>query len=390
MNSLHSRTVELLGSLIEFDTTSRESNLHLIYFVRDYLVAKGVSCELIFNQEKSKANLLATLGPQVEGGIMLSGHTDVVPVTGQQWHYPPFQLTSEQGRHYGRGTADMKGFIACMLALVAQVDQARLQRPLWLALSYDEEVGCLGVHGLLDELAQRPVKPELCLVGEPTSMQPVNGHKGKVALRCQIVGHECHSAYTPQGVNAINYAAQLIHFILKRDERLAEEVNPAFDPPFSTLHIGTITGGGALNIVPNHCQFDMELRYLPQHSPDTVIDDIKAYANHTLVPQMQQRFSGSAIAFNTLAAYPALYVAQSEPWVQRLLKWTQQTATTTVAFGTEAGLFHQQGITTVVCGPGSMAQGHKPDEYIEDAQIQQCLQLLVKMVETLYVTAQTE
>ena len=390
MNETHTRTLTMLQSLIGFDTTSRASNLALIDFVCDYLATQQIVAECIFNTDRSKANILACIGPQVTGGIMLSGHTDVVPVDGQQWSYPPFTLTTEQGRHYGRGTADMKGFLACMLAILPDIDRTRLQRPLWLALSYDEEVGCLGVHSLLESLAQREVKPEICLVGEPTSMQPVNGHKGKVALRCNVTGHACHSAYAPQGVNAINYATDVIQFIIQRDRQLASTVNPAFDPPFSTLHVGTLCGGEALNIVPNHCQFDMELRYLPEQSPEPLIDEIKNYARSTLVPMMRQRSSESDIQFIPLAAYPGLFVEESNPWLQQLLRWTEHANPHTVAFGSEAGLFAQQGITTMVCGPGSMAQGHKPDEYVEDDQLRQCLTLLGKITEALYTNQPTE
>ena len=378
------RTLQRLNDLVSFDTTSRESNLALIDYVQDYLSKQGFDAEVLYNSQKNKANLVVCIGPRVAGGILLSGHTDVVPIDGQHWNYPPFSLTLEDERCYGRGTTDMKGFVACCLAIISEIDPQQLKKPLWLGLSYDEEVGCLGGHELLDYLAAQPVKPELCLVGEPTSMRPVNGHKGKVALRCQVKGKECHSAYTPQGVNAIQYAARLIHFILEQEKQLREKGDLRFDPPFSTLHVGTISGGEALNIVPNFCQFDMELRYLPQQSPNEVVDGLKTYAQHQLVPAMREMSADCDISFKTLAAYPGLYLDEMTPWLQQLLAWTDSSTAHTVSFGTEGGLYQASGITSIICGPGSMAQGHKPDEYIEKDQLRQCLKLLERIICHLY------
>ncbi|WP_241574626.1 acetylornithine deacetylase [Rosenbergiella nectarea] len=378
------RTLQLLNDLVSFDTTSRESNLALIDYVQGYLAKLGFDADIIYNSQKTKANLMARIGPSVAGGILLSGHTDVVPIDGQQWHFPPFSLTLDDERCYGRGTADMKGFVACCLAMIAEIDYRQLKKPLWLGLSYDEEVGCLGVHQLLEHLATQPIIPALCLVGEPTSMHPVNGHKGKIALRCQIKGKECHSAYTPQGVNAVHYAARLIHFILEQEKRLTKNCDPRFDPSFSTLQVGTISGGEALNIVPNLCQFEMELRYLPQQSPSQVVDGIKTYARQQLVPSMRESSADCDISFQTLAAYPGLYLDEMTPWLQRLLHWTQHSAPHTVSFGTEGGLYQASGITSIICGPGSMEQGHKPDEYIEKDQLRQCLGLLGRIIHYLY------
>lgn len=256
---------DVLKALVAFDTTSRESNLQLIEFVRDYLASCDVPCELIYNQQRSKANLFATIGPTDKPGIVLSGHTDVVPVDGQPWTVPPFELTERDGKVYGRGTADMKGYIACVLALVPSLVSTSLRLPVHIALSYDEEVGCLGVRSLLAELEQRPVKPMLCIIGEPTELKPVLGHKGKLAIRCDIHGHACHSAYAPLGVNAIEYAAELIGELGRIGTRLKapEYHDVRFDPPFSTVQTGVIGGGKALNIVPADCRFDFEIRALP-------------------------------------------------------------------------------------------------------------------------------
>ena len=384
MSDSFQHTLSLLSDLVSFDTTSRESNLALIDYVQGFLGEQGLNPDIIYNEQKTKANLVVCIGPRVNGGILLSGHTDIVPVDGQHWQFPPFSLTLDNERCYGRGTADMKGFIACCLTIIAAIDPQRLKKPLWLGLSYDEEVGCLGVQSLLEHLALQKIKPELCLVGEPTSMHPVNGHKGKIALRCRVVGKECHSAYTPQGVNAIHYAARMIHFILEQEKQLVKSGDPRFDPPFSTLHVGTMSGGEALNIVPSHCQFDMELRYLPQQSPHPVVDSIKTYATEKLLPTMREISPHCDISFKTLAAYPGLHLDEKAPWLKRVLQWTKRSSPHTVAFGTEGGLYQASGITSLICGPGSMDQGHKPDEYIEKDQLRECLALLECIIQHLY------
>ncbi len=271
---------DILADLVAFDTVSRESNLALIDYVRDYLAGFGVDSELFFDADGRKANLYATIGPSDRGGVCLSGHTDVVPADGQAWSVPPFRLSERDGRLYGRGTADMKGYLACVLAAVPAFLDAPLRLPVHLAFSYDEEVGCLGVRSLLAALERRPHKPLLCIIGEPTELKPVLGHKGKLAMRCQVQGAACHSAYAPQGVNAIEYAARLIGRLGEIGERLAapERHDPRFDPPFSTVQTGVIKGGRALNIVPAECQFDFEVRALPADDPQQVAEELRAYA----------------------------------------------------------------------------------------------------------------
>jgi len=372
---------QLLEKLVAFDTTSRESNLALIDFVWRYLNDLGVSGELIHNAERSKANLYARLGPAGDGGVMLSGHSDVVPVEGQNWSVPPFALTERDGKLYGRGTADMKGYIACMLAAVPHFLAQPLKQPLHLAISYDEEVGCLGVRTLLEALSQRPEKPSICLIGEPTELQPVLGHKGKLGVRCEVKGAACHSAYAPQGVNAIEYAAQLVHQLTAIGERLAqaEQHDTRFDPPFTTVQTGIIRGGTVLNIVPAECVFDFEVRTLPQHDAQAVAAEIETFAQSELVPRMQAVAVDSAIRFYPISGYPGLLTdAQSD--AARLIAYlTQSSDFSTVAFGTEGGLFHQAGIPSVICGPGSMAQGHKPDEFISIAQLDACDAMLQRL-----------
>lgn len=371
----------LLERLVAFDTTSRESNLALIDFVWHYLTDLGVNCELIHNAGCSKANLYARLGPAGSGGILLSGHSDVVPVDGQNWSVPPFALSERDGKLYGRGTADMKGFIACMLAAVPHFLAQPLAQPLHLAISYDEEVGCLGVRTLLDVLASRPEKPDLCLIGEPTELQPVLGHKGKLAVRCEVQGAACHSAYAPQGVNAIQYAAKLIHRLTAIGEVFAapERQDTRFDPPFTTVQTGLIQGGRALNIVPAECIFDFEVRTLPQDDAQQVAEELERYAQRELLPQMRAVNSDTEIRFYPLSSYPGLYTAAQSAAAQLLAHLTGSEAFSTVAFGTEGGLFHQAGIPSVICGPGSMAQGHKPDEFITIEQLDACDAMLRRL-----------
>ena len=379
---------ELLARLVAFDTTSRESNLALIDFVAGYLEGFGVPYELIHNGEGTKANLFATLGPADVPGIVLSGHTDVVPVDGQAWTVEPFRLTEREGRLYGRGAADMKGFIASVLAAVPSFLAEPLGLPVHLAFSYDEEVGCLGVRSMLAELQKRAHKPRLCLIGEPTELKPVLGHKGKLAMRCQVQGAACHSAYAPQGVNAIEYAARLIGKLGEIGDGLArpEHHDARFDPPFSTVQTGMIKGGRALNIVPAECEFDFEVRALPGFEAQVVADELQAYAQAELTPRMQAVQADTGIRFTHLSAYPGLATAADSEAARLLALLSGSSAFGTVAFGTEGGLFEQAGIPTVVCGPGSMDQGHKPDEFVTLEQLAGCdamLQRLARHLRTL-------
>lgn len=379
MNEPSSR--ELLAHLVGFATVSRDSNLELIGFIRDYLARHGVDSELIYNPQRTKANLFASIGPSDRGGVVLSGHTDVVPVDGQAWSVEPFVLSERQGRLYGRGTADMKGFIASVLAAVPGLTRRCLRLPVHLAFSYDEEVGCLGVRPMLERLQQRSHKPLLCLIGEPTELRPVLGHKGKLAMRCQVRGAACHSAYAPYGVNAIEYAARLIGKLGEIGSRLAqpEHHDPRFDPPFSTVQTGTIQGGRALNIVPAECQFDFEVRTLPGDDAQAVVEQLHGYAEAELLPQMQAVQADTGITLQPLSAYPGLATAADSQAAELLALLSGSREFTTVAFGTEGGLFHEAGIPTVVCGPGSMDQGHKPDEFISLEQLHGCDAMLRRL-----------
>lgn len=376
---------ELLDRLIGFATVSRDSNLELIRFIEAYLAEHGVQSELFFNEEGTKANLFATIGPLASGGVVLSGHTDVVPVDGQAWTVDPFRLTEKDGRLYGRGTADMKGFIASVLAAVPTFVQRPLVTPVHLAFSYDEEVGCLGVRPMLAELEKRPFKPRLCLIGEPTELKPVLGHKGKLAMRCEVRGAACHSAYAPYGVNAIEYAAQLIGRLGVIGEQLAHPDNhdQRFDPPFSTVQTGVIKGGRALNIVPAECEFDFEVRALPDFDAQAVADQLQAFAREHVLPKMRAVQADTDIRLRPLSAYPGLATPPESEAARLLALLSNSSAFGTVAFGTEGGLFDQAGIPTVVCGPGSMDQGHKPDEFIALEQLSGCDEMLLRLADYL-------
>jgi acetylornithine deacetylase len=367
-------SVEMVRRLVGFDTTSRGSNLALIEFVRDYLDSHAVASELVFDETGNKANLYAKLGPAGIGGIMLSGHTDVVPVDGQDWHSDPFTLLAKDGRLFGRGTADMKSFIAVVLALLPNLAARPLRIPVHLAFSYDEEVGCRGARRLIAAIADRPDRPRLCIVGEPTMMRPVTGHKGKRSFRCRVHGFESHSALAHLGVNAIEAAAELVAMLkaMARRRRDTGPFDPEYTPPYTTIQTGVIHGGTALNIVPKDCTFDFEFRLLPGDDPDAGIGELRDFAENRLLPEMRAIRAEAAIEFEELSAFPGLDTADNAEITRLVASLTGANGTAKVSFGTEGGLFQQAGIPTVVCGPGSIEQAHKPDEFIDLDQIAEC------------------
>jgi acetylornithine deacetylase len=368
--------------LVAFDTTSRESNLALIDFVRDYLDRWRVKSELVFDEARRKANLFATIGPTDQGGVMLSGHSDVVPVDGQDWASDPFTLSPRGDKLYARGSADMKSFIAVMLAKVPDFVTRSLAVPIHLALTYDEEVGCLGVRSLVAALAPRAVKPRLCIIGEPTMMQPVIAHKGSRRLRCHIHGHEAHSSLTHKGVNAIETAAAVITHIssIARGKRNSGPFDPAFDPPYTTLQTGVIAGGTAVNIVPRECRFDFEMRHLPADDPNVIVDEVKRFAA-SLLPAMHAVSAGAGIAFEETNMVQALAAKPDDEVVQLALALSGANATGKVSFATEGGFFQQAGIPTVICGPGSIEQAHKADEFIALDQVKLCEDFIDRLIE---------
>ena len=378
-------SLDLVRRLVGFDTTSRESNLALIDFVRDYLDGWGVESELVFDDQRRKANLYATIGPADRGGIMLSGHTDVVPVDGQAWDTDPFAVSEKGGSLYGRGTADMKSFIAAALSLVPDFVRRGLRMPVHLAFSYDEEVGCIGVRGLIARLKERPIKPAACIVGEPTMMQPVIAHKGKKSLRCRVHGVESHSALLHEGVNAIEAAAEIVAF-LKTMARRKRELGPfdqGFVPPYTTIQTGTISGGTALNIVPRDCSFDFEFRNIPADDREVLFQEVRRYAESVVLPEMRRVSALTGIAFEETNDTDGLDMPKDHELVRLAQSLSGANSVGKVSFAAEAGLFQQADIPTVLCGPGSIDVAHKPNEYIALDQIQQCERFMRRLMDHL-------
>ena len=375
---------DILQALIAFDTISSNPNRALIAWVQDVLQAAGARVVLIPDATGGKANLYATIGPE-GGGVMLSGHTDVVPVEGQAWTVPPFALTEAQGRYYGRGTADMKGFVACAIATMIKAAGRDLRVPLHLALSYDEEVGCLGVGSLIDLLAAAPVRPLMCIVGEPTGMHVATGHKGKVALRAVCTGREGHSALAPLALNALHLAADFVGVVRAVQARLVAHGlrDGDYDVPYSTLHVGKLNGGVQVNIVPQTAVVDWEIRSLADEDVAALIDEVRAGAEAIVAP-LRADFPEAAIEVSRLWDYPGLGTATEAGVVRFVQSLTGANGTIKVAYGTEGGLFDARlGVPTVICGPGSMAQGHKPDEYVTVEQMARCEAMLGALVERL-------
>ena len=373
----------ILERLIGFDTISHKPNMALIDYVRGLLDGAGIASVLLPDPAGGKANLYATVGPADFGGVMLSGHTDVVPVEGQAWTRPPFALTEAEGRLYGRGTADMKGFVACAIAAMLAAARRPLRVPLHLALSYDEEIGCMGVRSLVTMLEAAPVRPRMCIVGEPTGMAVATGHKGKVALRATCVGREGHSALAPLALNALHLAADFVGVLRGVQARVAAEGlrDGDYDVPYSTLHVGKLNGGVQVNIVPNHAVADWEIRSLAGEDVAGLIAEVQACCDAVLAP-LRAEFPEAEIRIERLWDYPGLGTPSDAGVVNFVKGLTGANGTIKVAFGTEGGLFDARlGIPTVICGPGSMAQGHKPDEFVTVEQMARCEAMLAALLD---------
>ena len=372
---------EILDRLIAYDTVSARPNIALMHAVRDLLADAGIAATLIPDATGGKANLFATVGPD-RPGVMLSGHTDVVPVEGQAWTHPPFALTEADGRLYGRGTADMKGFVAAALAAMITAARRPLTVPLHLALSYDEEVGCLGVRSLIDLLATAPYRPRFCIVGEPTGMQVATGHKGKVALRATCTGREGHSALAPMALNALHLAVDFVNAVRALQASVAATglQDGDYDVPYSTIHVGKLNGGVQVNMVPSLAVVDFEIRSLAGEDTEALITALRAAAEAIVAP-FRAEFPEARIHVARLWDYPGLGTRPDAAVVQFVKGLTGANGTMKLAFGTEGGLFDARlGIPTVICGPGSMAQGHKPDEYVTVAQMERCEAMLAALV----------
>ena len=382
-------TIDLIRRLVGFDTVSRNPNRELIEFVRDYLAGLGIDSELVPDATGGKANLFATIGPKDEPGIVLSGHTDVVPVDGQDWTTDPFATVEKDGKIFGRGTADMKGFIAVALALAPEMKARDLATPIHFAFSYDEEVGCVGVRGLLAKLSVMKVKPKACIVGEPTERKVATGHKGKTAMRCAVHGQACHSAMAPYGVNAVEVAAEMIARLRAIGRRLRDEgpFDPAFDPAFGTVQTGLVAGGTALNIVPADCCFDFEVRTLPGQKAAAIVAEVKDFAERTLLPEMRAVAAASRIAFEELSGFPGLDTPDHAEITELAKSLSGSNLTQKVSFGTEAGLYHEAGIPAVICGPGNISQAHKANEYVALDQIARCVTVSSPAARTLSQTS---
>lgn len=376
-------TYALIERLIGFDTTSRGSNLGLIEWARDYLKGHGIESRLTYDAGGNKANLFATVQKGDKPGIVLSGHTDVVPVDGQDWASDPFKATLKADKLYGRGACDMKSYLAVILAMAPRFAAADLKAPIHFALSYDEEVGCVGARGLLEDLARNNIRPAGAIIGEPTSMQPVIAHKGKRSYQCCVRGKEAHSALTPQGVNAIEYAAQIISYIRHMAERMqaCEPRHHGFDVPFTTLQTGVIAGGTAGNIVPRECIFQFEFRYLPGVDPDALEREIRDYAERVILPEMRRTDAGTSISFETRAEIPGLDTAEEDQLTLLAQALSRNKSTSKVAYATEGGLFQRAGIPAIICGPGSIAQAHKPDEFVTLEQVALCESFMERLLE---------
>jgi acetylornithine deacetylase len=370
-------SLDLIRTLVGFDTTSRGSNMALIDWVRDYLAGHGIDSQLTTNDDGRKANLFATLpsrdGNATTGGIVLSGHTDVVPVDGQPWETDPFTATLQGDKLYGRGVADMKSFSAIGLAFVPEFLGRGLSRPLHFALSYDEEVGCIGVRRLIDDISRRGIRPSGCIVGEPTGMRLVIAHKGKRSFRCRVRGREAHSALTPLGVNAVQIACEIVNFLTQIAHRFRDRggFDAAYDVPYTTVHTGVIHGGTALNIVPRDCTFDFEFRHLPFDDPDALFADVKRFAA-TLVPEMHAVDPSTYIEFEPISAMPGFDTHGGSQIAELGRACTDERDYAKVSFGTEAALFHNADIATIICGPGHIEQAHQPNEWISLEQLGAC------------------
>lgn len=380
-------TTEMLSRLVAFDTTSRHSNLPLINFVRAWLDSHGVPYRLSTDETGQKANLHAIIGPQQAGGIAVSGHVDTVPVDGQAWSADPFTLRQQDGKLFARGACDMKGFVASCLAAVPDVQARPLVRPLHLFISYDEEVGCHGAQRLIRDLTESGCKPGLCVVGEPSSMQPILAHKGKLNLRVQVRGLPGHSAYPSRGVNAVQAAGEAIAWVAAESRRLAVEgpFEDGFDPPHTTMHVGTVQGGTILNIIPQHAEFVMEWRYIPGDDPHRHIERLRAFVASAIEPAMHAVDPATGFSYEILVDMPGMALPPDHELTAVVKQLTGSNSTGKVSYGTEGGYYQEAGIPTIICGPGDIAQAHQPDEWVAQSELDACDRFLRRLVDRLLV-----
>lgn len=370
-----------LRRLIAFPTTSgNASNLDLLSLVEEFLAKAGFSLRYTYSDDGKRANLFASYGG-LSGGLLLSGHTDVVPVTGQNWTHPPFELTEEAGRLYGRGSCDMKGYLACILAVIERTDLASLRSPLHIGLTYDEEIGCVGVRRMLADLEKEGVTPGACVVGEPTRMSVVRAHKGRHSWKCHVEGRAEHSSFSGMGVNAAETACRLIAEISRQAEELQKrDLDDGFYVPYSTMAVCRVNSGYASNVIPEAADFEFDLRYLPSADPERILAPIHQSAA-LMEQQMQARVGGSRITLQRRSAVPPLIPREREDALAQLLSDAGAKRGSHIAFTTEGGLYQAAGIPTVVCGPGDIAQAHTADEYVERSELAACEEMIARLLQ---------
>ncbi len=373
-------SLDLIKALIGFDTTSRGSNLALIDFAEDLLAKSGARCRRSYDTSRAKANLFASFGPEGDGGYVLSGHTDVVPVDGQPWSSHPFKPEVRDGKLYGRGASDMKGFIGVALSLAPEIAKARLKRPIHLALSYDEEVGCNGVKGLLDDLKAQGIKPALAIIGEPTLMTVVGAHKAGSVLTTTCRGHEHHSSAPEKGANAVMMAGEFVKLLDDVWTELRADADPRFDPPHTTLQAGRIVGGTVVNILAREAVVTWEYRALPDRDPEKIVETVKRRAAEEILPKYRRRAADAGIDTALHSAYPGLVLNEDSPAIALARELTGANRVGAVSYGTEAGQFQRYGIPAVICGPGSIDQAHQADEFCALSEYDACETFLRKVI----------
>ena len=376
-------TIDILSKLVSFKTISELTNKDLAKYISGYLAKYNIKTQL-FEGNPGQFNLYAKIGPDVDGGIILSGHTDVVPTEGQNWMTNPFELVKKKNKFFGRGSCDMKGFIAVVLALIPKLKITKLKKPLHLIFSYDEEIGCVGIQKLIPFLKKIKPKPVFCIVGEPTEMKLVNMHKGKKNFIVLFKGIESHSSLIENGVNAIDYCGDFINFLKNLQNKLIKtKHHKKFDPPYPTINIGKIQGGLAVNIIPENCELEFEIRDTPNLNTEKIINEIKIFLKKT-EKKMKEKNKKCSVNLKILNNFPPLETNEKKKIINLALEKLKSNSISSVSFGTEAGVFNKVGFETIVCGPGSIEQAHKPNEYIEEKQLKKCDEFLTKIIDFLY------
>ena len=380
-------TTDLLERLVSFDTTSRNSNLALIGFIRDYFDRLGVPYRVSTDAAGQKANLHAMIGPHQPGGLALSGHVDTVPVDGQAWTGDPFALRRRDGKLYARGSCDMKGFVASCLAAIPDFQALNLVRPLHLFISYDEEVGCAGVKRLIQDLGESGLRPDLCVVGEPSGMKPILAHKGKFNVNVAVRGRPGHSSEPSKGVNAVYAAAEAIAWVAREARRLAAEgpFEEGFDPPHTTIHVGTMQGGSILNIIPEHASFTMEWRFIPGDSPHRHLDRMRGWIAETIEPAMKRIDPACGFSYDVTLEMPGMALPADHALSTVVKQVVGSNSTGKVSYGTEGGFYETAGIPTIICGPGHIDQAHQPDEWIAESELAACDRFVRQLADKLLV-----